>query len=149
MLTKVSTSVLEKEKILLHLVLSVWAVAKKKKKKKKKKKGKNHIPYNHIPVGSVHIPSNFLKVVFHKFHLVHSWILCPKYIEITIKNVHKIVFLILAKVKACNSNLYPSFGFAKLNFFHGIIQFHLLFWWQREYNFQSLSTEVLGVATSL
>ena len=41
MLTKVSTSVLEKEKILLHLVLSVWAVAKKKKKKKKNKKKKN------------------------------------------------------------------------------------------------------------
>ena len=25
-----------------------------------------------------HIPSNFLKAVFHKFYLVHSWILCPK-----------------------------------------------------------------------
>ena len=25
-------------------------------------------------------PSNFLKAVFHKFHLVHSWILCPIYI---------------------------------------------------------------------
>ena len=24
-----------------------------------------------------HIPSNFLKTVFHKFYLVHSWILCP------------------------------------------------------------------------
>ena len=24
-----------------------------------------------------HIPSNFLKAVFHKFYLVHSWILCP------------------------------------------------------------------------
>ena len=24
-----------------------------------------------------HIPSNFLKVVFHKYYLVHSWILCP------------------------------------------------------------------------
>ena len=24
-----------------------------------------------------HIPSNFLKSVFHKFCLVHSWILCP------------------------------------------------------------------------
>ena len=23
------------------------------------------------------LPSNFLKTVFHKFHLVHSWILCP------------------------------------------------------------------------
>ena len=29
-----------------------------------------------------HIPSNFLKSVFHKFYLFHSWILCPKY-EIT------------------------------------------------------------------
>ena len=26
-----------------------------------------------------HIPSNFLKAVFHKFYLVHSWILCSKY----------------------------------------------------------------------
>ena len=26
-----------------------------------------------------HIPSNFLKAVFHKFYLVHSWILCPIY----------------------------------------------------------------------
>ena len=24
-----------------------------------------------------HIASNFLKTAFHKFHLVHSWILCP------------------------------------------------------------------------
>ena len=24
-----------------------------------------------------HSPSNFLKAVFHKFYLVHSWILCP------------------------------------------------------------------------
>ena len=24
-----------------------------------------------------HIPSNFLKDVFHKFYLVHSWIICP------------------------------------------------------------------------
>ena len=24
-----------------------------------------------------HIPSNFLKAVFHKIYLVHSWILCP------------------------------------------------------------------------
>ena len=24
-----------------------------------------------------HITSNFLKAAFHKFHLVHSWILCP------------------------------------------------------------------------
>ena len=24
-----------------------------------------------------HISSNFLKAVFHKFYLVHSWILCP------------------------------------------------------------------------
>ena len=27
-----------------------------------------------------HMPSNFLKVVFHKFYLVHSWILCLKYL---------------------------------------------------------------------
>ena len=26
-----------------------------------------------------HINSNFLKVVSHKFYLVHSWILCPRY----------------------------------------------------------------------
>ena len=26
-----------------------------------------------------HITSNFLKAVFHKFYLVHSWILCPIY----------------------------------------------------------------------
>ena len=26
-----------------------------------------------------HISSNFLKAVFHKFYLVHSWILCPIY----------------------------------------------------------------------
>ena len=26
-----------------------------------------------------HTPSHFLKVVFHKFYLVHSWILCPLY----------------------------------------------------------------------
>ena len=26
-----------------------------------------------------HITSNLLKAVFHKFHLVHSWMLCPKY----------------------------------------------------------------------
>ena len=26
-----------------------------------------------------HIPSVFLKAVFHKFYLVHSWIFCPKY----------------------------------------------------------------------
>ena len=25
-----------------------------------------------------HNPSTFLKAVFHKFYLVHSWILCPK-----------------------------------------------------------------------
>ena len=25
------------------------------------------------------LPSNFSKAVFHKFHLVHSWILCPKW----------------------------------------------------------------------
>ena len=25
-----------------------------------------------------HIPSNFLKPVFHKFYMVHSWILCQK-----------------------------------------------------------------------
>ena len=25
-----------------------------------------------------HISSNFLKAVFHKFYLVHSWILCPR-----------------------------------------------------------------------
>ena len=25
-----------------------------------------------------HIPSNFLKVVFHKYYLIHYWILCPK-----------------------------------------------------------------------
>ena len=24
-----------------------------------------------------HIPSNFLKAVFHKLYLVHSWVLCP------------------------------------------------------------------------
>ena len=28
-----------------------------------------------------HIPSNFLKAVFHKFYLVHFWILCPIYIR--------------------------------------------------------------------
>ena len=27
----------------------------------------------------LYITSNFLKTVFYKFHLVHSWILCPKY----------------------------------------------------------------------
>ena len=26
-----------------------------------------------------HITSNFLKAVFHKFYMVHSWILCPIY----------------------------------------------------------------------
>ena len=26
-----------------------------------------------------HIPSNFLKAVFHKIYLVHSWILFPIY----------------------------------------------------------------------
>ena len=26
-----------------------------------------------------HVTSNFLKTVSHKFHLVHSWILCPIY----------------------------------------------------------------------
>ena len=26
-----------------------------------------------------HITSNFLKAVFHKFHMVHSWILCSKW----------------------------------------------------------------------
>ena len=26
-----------------------------------------------------HTTSNFLKAVFHKFYLVHSWILCPRY----------------------------------------------------------------------
>ena len=26
-----------------------------------------------------HIPSNFLKTVFYKIYLVHSWLLCPKY----------------------------------------------------------------------
>ena len=25
------------------------------------------------------LPSNFLKAVFHKIYLVHSWILCPKW----------------------------------------------------------------------
>ena len=24
-----------------------------------------------------HVPSIFVKAVFHKFYLVHSWILCP------------------------------------------------------------------------
>ena len=27
------------------------------------------------------LSSNFLKAVFHKFYLVHSWILCPIYLE--------------------------------------------------------------------
>ena len=31
-----------------------------------------------------HIPSNFLKAVFHKFYLVHSWILCFKWFYINI-----------------------------------------------------------------
>ena len=28
-----------------------------------------------------HITSNFLKAVFHKFHLAQSWILCPVLLE--------------------------------------------------------------------
>ena len=31
------------------------------------------------PAQADHIPSNFLKAVFHKFFLVYSWILCPIY----------------------------------------------------------------------
>ena len=31
--------------------------------------------------------SNFLKTVFHKFYVVHSWILCPIYIYSLIKNI--------------------------------------------------------------
>ena len=27
-----------------------------------------------------HVTSNFLKAVFHKIYLVHSWILCPMYV---------------------------------------------------------------------
>ena len=34
---------------------------------------------NYSRMDQDHIPSNFLKAVFHKFYLVHSWILCPKY----------------------------------------------------------------------
>ena len=29
----------------------------------------------------INITSGFLKAVFHKFHLVHSWILCPIYLS--------------------------------------------------------------------
>ena len=37
---------------------------------------------NWVTNGTDHIPSNFLKAVFHKFYLVHSLILCPKYNQI-------------------------------------------------------------------
>ena len=30
-----------------------------------------------------YVGSNFLKAAFRKFHLVHSWILCPMYIQIS------------------------------------------------------------------
>ena len=33
--------------------------------------------WNGLPAD--YITSNFLKAVFHKFYLVHSWILCPKW----------------------------------------------------------------------
>ena len=37
-----------------------------------------------------YITSNFLKAVFHKFHLVHSWILCPIYY---FKRKHLMLFI--------------------------------------------------------
>ena len=35
------------------------------------------------------LPKNFLKAVFHKFYLVHSWILCPKYCTQYLLKVNK------------------------------------------------------------
>ena len=32
------------------------------------------------------ITSNFLKVVFHKFYLIHSWILCPLFYRVSVCN---------------------------------------------------------------
>ena len=36
-----------------------------------------------------HIPSYFLKTVFHKSYLVHSWILCPIFSKSSIKDVRQ------------------------------------------------------------
>ena len=43
--------------------------------------------------------SNFLKAVFHKFHLVHSWILWPKY-NFNSSDVKKIVLFLLSLILA-------------------------------------------------
>ena len=36
-----------------------------------------------LPQQTNHITSNFLKDVFHKFYLIHSWILCPIYFALS------------------------------------------------------------------
>ena len=39
-----------------------------------------------------HVPSNFLKAVFHKFYLVHSWIFCPFCGSISRSNISSIKY---------------------------------------------------------
>ena len=50
------------------------------------------------------ITSNFLKAVFHKFYLIHSWILCPIYRE----QWHKIIAVMLRRLILWNFILISS-----------------------------------------
>ena len=66
----------------------------------------------HFPAfGKDHIPSNFLKAIFHKFYLVHSWIRCLIYSGKIIKGFLKKCWQICykstekfsAKIRTCSA----------------------------------------------
>ena len=66
----------------------------------------------HFPaIGKDHIPSNFLKAIFHKFYLVHSWIRCLIYSAKIIKGFLKKCWQIFykttkkfsAKIRTCSA----------------------------------------------
>ena len=84
---------------------------------------------------------NFLKAAFHKFYLVHSWILCPIYIYIFIKLQSHV--LSITSVRPMATKFDSVMAYEKSPY--AIVTWHTLFFYKHSVNLSMLTKLVISV----